>query len=191
MIEVSCPASRAAELPGLAKEINAAHAEVVKANESALEHGTRCGHLLLKAKENYRYQQKFSDWIAENCTDISQRTANDYMRLAKNRALISSGAAKSIREALELIPPTRPSRKKPPASTLSAVEPPAAIITGPASVKMTDLLRNTAPDEMFDDLVATWDDEQIKELTNRLAEHLISKGIGRAPPQPEQPMRRM
>jgi len=99
----------------LADQINAAHQEVLKAfGKSTIEHAIKAGELLNIAKENVKATKgKWSDWLAENCPDIPQRTVNVYRQLAENkdrfknwqRAANSMGDDLSIRGALNGVPP--------------------------------------------------------------------------------------
>jgi hypothetical protein len=89
-------------------QIKAAYREVVKAETSALPHAIKCGEFLALAKENLKAEQggKWSDWLEANCKEIAQETASLYMRLAKNKKLVSK--AKSINEARTLLPKQQP-----------------------------------------------------------------------------------
>src|SRR5262249_59335723 len=87
--------------------INAEYREVVKAEKSALPHAIKCGELLNLAKENVKAEKmKWGEWPKVNCADIAQETASLYMRLAEHKTKVSK--AKSIREARDLLPKSKP-----------------------------------------------------------------------------------
>ena len=65
------------------KLINDAHQAVVTSSQSGLEHAIECGEMLSTAKDKVGHGG-WENWLADNCPDISPRTASRYMRLAKN-----------------------------------------------------------------------------------------------------------
>ncbi len=73
-------------LADLAARIRAEHEATDKALKSSVAHGITAGELLIEAKEKVPHGQ-WLPWLKENCA-ISERTAQLYMRLAKNRANI-------------------------------------------------------------------------------------------------------
>ena len=81
--------------PELAARIRAEHAAVADALKDSLRHAITAGELLIVAKAQVPHGQWLS-WLREHCA-ISERTAQLYMRVAKNRAEIeaniSEGAA--------------------------------------------------------------------------------------------------
>lgn len=100
-------------LSDLAVEINKASGNALQAAnaarchaDNALDHGFRVGELLLQAKAQCRHGE-FGRWIADNLT-VSERQAQTYMRLARNRPAleqIRSTSDLSMRTALELLAP--------------------------------------------------------------------------------------
>ena len=92
----------------LAARIVAEHKAVRAAMKSTLEHAMACGDLLIEAKAKLEYG-KWLPWLAEHCASLSERTAQVYISLAKNRAAIEAKSADAadltmtIRDALELI----------------------------------------------------------------------------------------
>lgn len=66
----------------LAASINAEHAAVVEAARAATPHARRCGELLLDAKAQCAHGD-WLHWLANHCPDISDRTAQAYMRVAR------------------------------------------------------------------------------------------------------------
>jgi hypothetical protein len=70
-------------LPELAARIRAEHQATADALKSSVEHGIAAGELLIEAKAKVPHGQ-WLPWLKENCA-MSERTAQLYMRLAKNR----------------------------------------------------------------------------------------------------------
>jgi hypothetical protein len=88
--------------------------------KSTLKHAMACGDLLIEAKAKLEFGQ-WLPWLAEHCASLSERTAQVYISLAKNRTAIEAKSADAadltmtIRDALELIarqaePPFQPPR---------------------------------------------------------------------------------
>jgi Protein of unknown function (DUF3102) len=75
-------------LPDLAARIRAEHEATSAALKTSVGHAIAAGALLLEAKELLKHGQWLS-WLAEHCA-ISERTAQLYMRCAKNRAAIEA-----------------------------------------------------------------------------------------------------
>jgi putative sterol carrier protein len=90
------------QLPDLAKNVNTHHQQVGTYARGFMEHALRCGKVLIEVKELLKqmkpdsskrfikqkgvvmkYPPRFQKWLKVN-VDASYRTANDYMRLAKN-----------------------------------------------------------------------------------------------------------
>jgi hypothetical protein len=67
----------------LAARIKAEHEAVSVALKDSVRHAIEAGSLLLEAKEQVKHGQ-WLPWLREHCT-ISERTAQLYMRTAKNR----------------------------------------------------------------------------------------------------------
>src|SRR5262245_60005382 len=63
-----------ADLGGLARQINAAHADARAATRTSLEYAKRAGKLLLQAKARLPHG-KFLEWVQANCT-FKRSTAN-------------------------------------------------------------------------------------------------------------------
>jgi hypothetical protein len=70
-------------LPELAARIRAEHRATADALKSSAEHGIAASELLIEAKAKVPHGQ-WLPWLKEHCV-ISERTAQIYMRLAKNR----------------------------------------------------------------------------------------------------------
>jgi hypothetical protein len=92
-------------LPDLAARIRAEHEATSSALKSSVGHAIAAGELLLEAKELLKHGQ-WLPWLAEHCA-ISERTAQLYMRCAKNRAAIEANTQRvadlTINEAAALL----------------------------------------------------------------------------------------
>jgi hypothetical protein len=94
-------ASRSSDL---VQRIEAEHAAVSFALQSALAHAIACGELLMQAKLQVKaVKGKWLPWLAENCS-IPRRTASHYMALAKRKADLTNEMGNvmpiSVRQAL-------------------------------------------------------------------------------------------
>jgi hypothetical protein len=69
-------------LPVIEAEIRTEHEACCRAARTSLEHAIKCGTLLLEAKDMLEHGQWLS-WLHDNCR-LSERTAQRYMRLARN-----------------------------------------------------------------------------------------------------------
>ncbi len=93
-------------LPDLAARIRAEHEAVSAALKESVRHAIAAGELLIEAKGRLSHGQ-WLPWLQDHCT-ISERTAQLYMRVAKNRAEIEgqirNGVADlSLNEAAALL----------------------------------------------------------------------------------------
>ena len=93
-------------LPDLAARIRAEHEAVSHALKESVRHAITAGELLIEAKEQLDHGQ-WLPWLRDHCT-ISERTAQLYMRVAKNREEIENqmrnGVADlSLNEAVALL----------------------------------------------------------------------------------------
>src|SRR5271165_5330168 len=75
-------------LPDLAARIRAEHEAVSVALKESVRHAIAAGELLIEAKRKLGHGQ-WLPWLRDHCT-ISERTAQLYMRVAKNRAEIEN-----------------------------------------------------------------------------------------------------
>lgn len=94
-------------LATLAAEILDAHNACLAAMSTALDHAKRAGDLLNSAKGQAKHGE-WLPWLAANCPDISARTAQGYMRIAREWPRLQEANTKrasyfSIREALALL----------------------------------------------------------------------------------------
>lgn len=69
-------------LADLATQINAEHAAATDHARSAVQSARKAGELLLQAKTQCSHGE-WLPWLKAHCPDISQRTAQGYMRLAR------------------------------------------------------------------------------------------------------------
>jgi hypothetical protein len=77
-------------LDALAAQINAEHEGVCASLRQSLQGAFKCGDLLIKAKRIAGHGN-FEDWVHAHC-DFGIRTAQFYMRVARNRAEIEAKA---------------------------------------------------------------------------------------------------
>lgn len=105
-------------LISLADRINREHQAALRDASSAIERARSVGKLLLEAKERCD-RGKWESWLTENCADISGRTAQRYMDIARHPEI----EAVSVRDAiLKLAPaaerkPNKTTRVSPPQVT--------------------------------------------------------------------------
>jgi hypothetical protein len=104
--EVERSGGEAEVLGTLAQRINEEHRAAFKAMVDTLNHAVVAGDLLLEAKKLVKYGE-WGAWLEENF-DGSERTARDYMRLARRRGEIEeakrqSSAVLSISGALQYL----------------------------------------------------------------------------------------
>jgi hypothetical protein len=76
----------------LAPAIGREHVAARTAASTALEHARGCGELLTEAKARLRHGG-WRAWLAEH-TSVSERTAQNYMRLSQNRHSSLRGGAR-------------------------------------------------------------------------------------------------
>ena len=95
-----------ADLPALARDINAAFRAAQEHAKTAVECAVEAGTLLLRAKAAVHHGQ-WLPWLAANCPDIAERTAQAYMRLAREQTALHAKSATvadlTINEALRLL----------------------------------------------------------------------------------------
>jgi hypothetical protein len=75
-------------LPDLAARIKAEHEAAAESLKDSVRHAIAAGELLIEAKARLQHGQ-WLPWLWDHCT-ISERTAQLYMRVAKNRAEIET-----------------------------------------------------------------------------------------------------
>jgi hypothetical protein len=116
MDDITPTAATTIAVGSLSDRINAAHAASLAMANNALDHAMRCGDLLAEAKAVCGHGH-WAEWVAKNCT-FSLRTAQQYLRMSKNRPVIEAsnahrGAHLPVCEAQKLIAgPSRSKRSK-------------------------------------------------------------------------------
>src|ERR1041384_6513861 len=99
------PGSTIPSLADLAATIRDQHQCATMAALSAVEHALNCGRALIQAKDQAGHG-RWLGWLKEHCPNISERTAQAYMKLAASCASDPEIAAASkdlpLRDALRL-----------------------------------------------------------------------------------------
>src|ERR1700678_1472142 len=80
--------ARSNSLTDISARIRVAHQATSEALKSSIEHALTAGELLIEAKKLVPHGQ-WLPWLEKHC-EMSSRTAQLYMRVAKNRAEIES-----------------------------------------------------------------------------------------------------
>ena len=93
-------------LDALADRINAEHEACRSAMQKGLEHTLEAGRLLLEAKKGLPHGE-WLPWLKENCSDIGERTAQNYMRLAREYPKLEPAKAQRVADFRANIPPRR------------------------------------------------------------------------------------
>jgi hypothetical protein len=92
-------------LPTLASEIRKAHASAGDFQRRSLEQAMKAGEMLLEAKALVGHG-RWLPWLREHC-QLAERTAQLYMKLAKNRRVVEYKSATvadlAIRGAIEAV----------------------------------------------------------------------------------------
>lgn len=98
-------------LASLAEQINQAHAECESAIHRALDRAILCGESLIAAKAAVAHGQ-WLPWLATNCPKVPERTAQAYMRIARNAPKLKSAtvAHLGVGDALKLLAEPRNDR---------------------------------------------------------------------------------
>ena len=76
--------AQSAVLTDLAAKIKAEHQEVVKATQGVVVHAIAAGEYLFRAKTSLVEHGEWLTWLKVHC-ELDVRTAQRYMRLAKNK----------------------------------------------------------------------------------------------------------
>lgn len=100
----------------LVKRINDTLAHIERVTRETVPRAIDLGAMLIKAKADYGAHGKWGQWLKDNCKQVSERTAQLYMKLAEGRAKIEAELAKrdpaavadliadlSLRGALQLL----------------------------------------------------------------------------------------
>ena len=96
-----------AALTDLAGRINTEHEACHASMQKGLEHALKAGALLLEAKAGLLHGE-WLPWLGENCPDISERTAQNYTRLARQLPKLGPEKAQrvadlSYRDAIQVV----------------------------------------------------------------------------------------
>lgn len=117
---------RTPTLRSLAIGVNREHDAAINGVRTGMTHARRCGVLLLEAKQRCRHG-KWLSWLSRHCPNISRRSAQDYMRLARRPKNVFKNIS-TIEGALSLLsaPPdlTPDSNTQPPAFPPQTFTPP-------------------------------------------------------------------
>jgi Protein of unknown function (DUF3102) len=120
------------DLDTLAAEVRTAHAAVDHAARNVVEHAIAAGIALLKAKAAVPHGGWLT-WLKSKC-DLSERHAERYMLLARNRSALEANPTRvsdlSLRGVLQLIgppksktsAPTKPTEKTKPPTSFDALK---------------------------------------------------------------------
>lgn len=170
-------------LPQLATEINRVHKLIIEDKKTSFERATEIGQMLSRAKHLNGNHGDWLEWLHRSCPDISDRTAQLYMRLGKpeNAKKLEEAAEAntqrvadlSVRVAQQMLakPKTDGKGGKTPRARKAAVEAASAAVT--LSPDLKDLLQSTAPDGLVTALKeANWNVEQVQELIKILTSSL-------------------
>lgn len=123
-------------LPG---RINAEHRAATADAESAVAHARRCGELLLEARSQAEHGQWLL-WLAQHCPEVSEWTAQAYMRVARAPAI----EADSLRTVLARL--SAPRKAKPTVRDASRI----VRSEEPKAPKTVESSRAYAPDAVED-----------------------------------------
>ena len=95
----------------LVREINAEHGHVETYKRNTIQHAIRCGELLLEMKQRVGHGNWLA-WVREHF-DASERTARNYMEIAKSAAVADLHDDTTMRSALRaLASPSQPKEPK-------------------------------------------------------------------------------
>jgi hypothetical protein len=93
-------------LTNIAGQIKAEHEKACMAARATVEHAIRVGELLIEAKQLVQHGY-WGDWLHMHC-DLSERSAQSYMRLAHHRANPQLSADLTIDDALKALAKPKP-----------------------------------------------------------------------------------
>ncbi|MFI5003829.1 MAG: DUF3102 domain-containing protein [Solirubrobacterales bacterium] len=95
----------------LAREINTEHGHVEAHKRTTIQHAIRCGELLLEMKQRVGH----GNWLAwvEAHFEASERTARNYMEIAKSAAVADLGDDTTMRSALRALASPSQAKKAP------------------------------------------------------------------------------
>jgi hypothetical protein len=172
-------------------QIKAAYGALLASHKKNLAHALTLGSLLNEAKTALGKKGKWTEWLAEYCPQISHRTANIYMKLAKHkdkftdetnsqRAAIKAldgdfgvGGAVSIVNAEDEKEDGEPTDDEAgdDGGDSCGQELDEKIPSGVSPDDLSALLQNLAVDEVCTALIEAWDEDHIRQLCDRLRDH--------------------
>jgi hypothetical protein len=173
-----------------------AHRKVIEAQRGSLKYAIECGKYLNTAKETVKAEKtgRWMQWLTNNCPDLNKRTARLYMLLAKNEDKLDQAAineaviegALSIRRAAQLITGgaaedddddegAEAAEGEDEGDSNAGAGTSPTTTTKSGSPDLVELLKNSAPDEVFSVLKTTWTDDYLNALADLLDTHLNSQ----------------
>ena len=161
------------ELARLAQAINVAVKAATEASQNAVLRGIEAGKALNEAKKKVEHGA-WGKWLKDNC-QLSERSAQRYMRLALNEAKLKSAnmADLTIAGAEELLGPETDTGAGETGSGSSRSTPTAAQSYDKAEEKLIKKLQDLDPKEVADHAEAT-----IKKLRETVA--IMTKALKKA-----------
>jgi hypothetical protein len=190
--------------------INAEHQKVIQANQDVLEHAIEAGSVLQGSKKGMEHG-KWLAWLETNCSDVSDRTANVYMLLAKYSSAINAATAEheanpqhaadfSIRWALGVIKEARKAEQAENEAKLTEEqkakreakrkEREGKRATDKRHKELTYLrgvVEATTPDALFMVLKATFDRKGLEKLVVQISDHIKQQQPTTMPPSTQLP----
>lgn len=116
----------------LARAINTEHGQVETHKHNTIKHAIRCGELLLEMKQRVAH----GNWLAwvEEHFEASERTARNYMEIAKSAAVADLSDETTMRSALRALA----SRSESKAPKLEPNEAPASLVLANGHIPIED-----------------------------------------------------
>ncbi|MGB7156863.1 MAG: DUF3102 domain-containing protein [Tepidisphaeraceae bacterium] len=136
-------------LADLARRFRDEHEACEAAGKKAIDHAIAAGALLIEAKANIPHGG-WLPWLTDNC-NVSERTAQTYMRIARNRAELPKAqraADLSLRDAVALLaePKDDPKDRDEPADGSIEDDPADGPLADPAKVHRFEGVRDALVD---------------------------------------------
>jgi hypothetical protein len=185
--------------PGEAKAINElGDSELIKrineevgfdlaADRSTYTRAVALGEMLVLLRNRKNDKRGWRKYLEEKCPKLAYETATLYIRLYdKQDAILAAAKAQSVtvtdmtvRLARKLIATPRGKGKGKGGGKSGDQE--LGNNSTPPPPKLKDFLQNTAADELFEDLKAVYEEEQMRKLSTLISMHL------RRPPRSDRP----
>jgi hypothetical protein len=145
------------------RAVLASETDAAARHTDALAHAIACGALLISQKDICK-RGTWMKWCQTHCAEMSQRTIDEYMRIARDKDLLpgpdSQRCCQSIRDALKIIKKANPRPRR---------SPPGARNKPNGSPDLADLIKDHAPDEVALVLKTTWNPEKQRQLITLLS----------------------